>query len=142
MMNRCFLAVALAVALSACGVSAPTKTASNLPPEEAVAKRAVERWEHIIAKDFKSAYGYLTPGTKMAMLYENYASRLTQAQIRWTGVKVLGVKCDESTTCKAEVLLDITVHAPGVGQLPTQTVQYEDWLDSGGEWYYLPQSIQ
>lgn len=76
------------------------------------------------------------------MSYENYAARMVQAQIKWTGVSVAGVTCEDAEACKAEVFLNITVHVPGTGQLPTQTVQYEDWLESNGQWYYLPQAIQ
>lgn len=142
MIRRLILISAATALLAACGASTPERSSSKLSPEEAIAERAKARWEHIIASDFRSAYAYLTPGARVAMPYESYAARMTQAQIRWTGVSVAGVKCEDAEACKAEVLLDITVHVPGAGQLPTQTVQYEDWLESDGQWYYLPQAIQ
>lgn len=142
MIRRLILISAATALLAACGASTPERSNSKLSPEEAVAVRAVERWERIIAKDFQGAYEYLTPGSRAAMTYEGYAKRMAQAQIRWAGANATKVTCDATDACKAEVTLDITVHAPGAGQIPVQTVQYEDWLESDGQWYYLPQSIQ
>ena len=142
MTNRCLLAGCLVVALSACGVSAPTKTASNLPPEEAVAKRAVERWEHIIALDFRSAYDYLTPGARSVLAYDEYAARLGTAQLKWEAARVSKIECEDADACKAEMELDILVRAPGVGEISTKTYVQEDWLSSGGEWFFLPRQAR
>ena len=137
------LALALAITgLAACTANAPKKVAVDLSPEEAVAQRATERWQYIIDGDFEAAYQYLTPGARAVMSFQQYAARMVQAQLRWTGVKPAEVICEDAETCKAEMTLDITVHAPGIGQRGTQTAQSEDWLKSGGQWYYLPQNIQ
>lgn len=139
---RFLLIAGVAAVLSACNTAGPVRSPEKLPPEEAVAERALQRWKYIIANDLKASYEYITPGSKAAMPFQSYAMRMTQAQIRWADAEVVAVVCSEPGVCKAEVVLDITVHAPGVGQVATQTVQYEDWIESGGHWHYLPQSIQ
>ena len=132
------LVFAFLAALVAC-TSSPVRTkASALSPEEAISQRTTDRWGHIIAGDFRKAYDFLTPGARVVMPYEEYASRLLQAQIKWTGMKVVDVVCEDAEACKAQVELDILVTVPMAGQIQSVTYIYEDWLKSGNQWYYLP----
>lgn len=141
MIHRYLLAAGLAVVLSACGGSGTVKPSTkDLTPEEAVAERVVARWRHIIAGELKAAYEYLTPGARRVQTFEEYARRMSQAQIKWTDVRVMKIECEDAETCNAQVELDIEVNVPGMGgsHIPTQTVVYENWLASGGTWYFLP----
>ena len=130
--------------LAACATTAPIKPAANLSPEAAVTQRITERWQHIMDKDYKAAYEFMTPGTRAVMPYADYEKRMGQAQIRWMGSTVKQVNCEDAQTCHAEVQLDILVLFPGggIGQTKTISVVDENWLKSGGQWYFLPSKIR
>ena len=138
---RTFALAGAIILLSACAIPATKAPGVTLSPQEAVSQRAAERWQLIVDQDFKAAYEYLTPASRSVMSFESFAARMVQAQIRWLGAEDVKVTCEDEATCTAEVLLNIKVHAPGVGQIDTQTVQYEDWLLNGGQWYYLPAQV-
>ena len=144
MLNRILLAIFLALLLSACGTTGPARTKAPATPEEAITQRALERWKLIVAGDFSTAYGYLTPGARAVMSLEAYAGRLGMAQIKWTGAAVDWVKCEDEDTCHAQVAVDTLVTIPGTGQgqVPGQTKLVENWLRSDGQWYFLPSRIQ
>ena len=130
--------------LAACATNAPIKPAANLSPEAAITQRITERWQHIMDKDYKAAYEFLTPGTRAVMPYPEYEMLLRQAQILWKGSTVKGITCDDAETCHAEVQLDIVVLMPGNGRGPTPTISVvtENWLKTGKQWYFLPAKIR
>ena len=130
--------------LAACATTAPPKPAANLSPEAAVTQRITDRWQRIIDKDYKAAYEFLTPGTRSVMPYPDYERRMGQAQIKWKGSTVKQITCEDAETCHAQVQLDIIVLFPGggIGQTPTISVVDENWLKSGGQWYFLPSKIR
>ena len=145
MIRKTLLLAALATFLAACGTTTPTKKpgVSNLPPEEAVALRAKERWDAIIVKDYKKAYSYLTAGTRTTTPYENYANRLARATLIWDSAKVKSVACEEPEVCVATLDVRIKVRSPaaalGAGMLSASPEVNESWLlGDDGQWYHLP----
>lgn len=132
-------ALGLSLLLTACAGTSPRRAPAS--PEQAVTQRAGERWQHIIAGDLKAAYAYLSPGARKVMPYENYAQRMGQSQVRWTGARVKQVNCEDAQSCRAEMELDIVVMVPGItggSQVPIKSSLSENWLESGGQWYFLP----
>lgn len=144
MLNRILLLAALAALMSACGTTGSSRTQTPETPEEAIARRALERWNLIVAGDYVAAYQYLTPGAKAVMSQDAYTGRLSLAQISWTGATVEWVKCEDADTCQAQVAVDTLITVPGVGggKTPGQTTLVESWLRSGDGWYFLPNRIQ
>lgn len=142
MIHRYLLVAGLIAALAACGTGAGSvkSSAKNLTPEEAVALRAVERWQKIIAGDLGSAYQFLTPGARRVQTQDGYVQRMAQAQVKWTDARVVRVVCEDAETCHADVQLDIEVNVPGMGatKINTSTMVEENWLASNGQWYFLP----
>ena len=137
MIHRTLLILGLAGMLVACN-SSPTRTSTaSLSPEDAVAQRATERWRHIIAKDFRKAYDYLTTATRLILPSDQYAARMGQAQIKWEDMTGVQVTCEDEETCKAQVELSILVTVPMAGSIETKTYVYEDWLKSSDQWYLL-----
>lgn len=139
------IVIGLAALLAACsgnGIKTGKSDISNLSKEEAVAQRVKERWQYVIDKDLQASYEYLTPGSKVAMPFESYAMRMVQAQIRWLSVDDVKVVCEDEETCKVDVALEIEVNVPGARKVVTPTIQQEDWLKDGTNWYYLPGQIQ
>lgn len=142
-MARFIFPVVFVVFLVACtpqraGVKAPASDGHSA--EDVIAQRAVERWQYIIAGDFGAAYDYLTRGAKSVVSRDEYARRLAQAQVKWTGVGPIKVECEDEAACRVEVELDIQVQVPRAGEIVTKTYVQEDWLLDGKDlrWHYLP----
>lgn len=129
---------ALLALLMLVGACAPTKR--NLPPEDYLATRAVERWEHVIARRWVEAYGYLTPGVRDVTTQDDYRAGLVDSKVNWTSAKAESVKCESADKCVALV----TVHfellggMPGVPEIKSLQTVDETWLRSGREWYFMP----
>lgn len=140
------LAAITAIALSACGGAAkpgqtrPAVDGKSLGAEGIVARNAKARWDAIIAKDFRPAYDLLTPGTRATTPFDAYVKRLLNATIRWTGAEVEVVECDEPDVCRAVVNITYLVHGtqPGMGDIEGTTPVFEQWIQSDGQWYHLP----
>lgn len=141
MIRRLILISAATALLAACGASTPERPGSKLAPEEAVAQRAQERWDAIIAKDYARAYEYLTPGTRATTPYEAYAKKLAASTLIWSAAQVEDVVCDEPEVCRATVYITFTLRSPPVAfqGVSTETPLNERWLQSAGEWYHLPE---
>ena len=141
MIHRYLFVLIFVAGLAACGAGGATKSSlDGLSKEEAVALRVVERWQNVIASDWRSAYQFLTPGARRVQSYEDYAQRMGQAQIKWKNARVAKITCEDAETCHAQVELDIEVNVPGMGasKVSTLTVVEESWLASDGGWFYLP----
>lgn len=145
-MNFRVVAVALAavLALSACGgtTTGQTRPVTAKPgsAEDVVARNAQARWDALIGKDFRTAYDYLTPGTRATTPYDSYVKRLAGASIRWTSAKVASVECNEPDVCRAAVEITYMVQGaqPGMGELEGRNPVFEQWLRSGDQWLHLP----
>jgi hypothetical protein len=142
MIRKTLLLAAIATLLAACGATAPEKksVASKLSPEEAVALRAKERWDLIIAKEHRKAYEYLSPGTRVTTPVDAYVRRLLGTQVRWFDASVETVICEEPDVCKARVKLSYKVRTPmmGISEMEASSPVTESWLLSDGQWYHLP----
>lgn len=130
--------IVLTLLLAACAGTppAPPKT-----PEEALRERVTAYYQALIAKDYKGAYAFFTPG------YRATWSATDHYQIHpiigaYLDAEVLAVDCVSDAAC------DVTVHtrfrfndnvAPLGGQeLPMDTKHR--WLKVEGDWYYLPKT--
>lgn len=137
------IATATALALSACGGAKTSQTrpvAKAGSAEDIVAHNAQARWDALIAKDFRTAYDYLTPGTRATTPYDSYVKRLAGASIRWTSAKVASVECNEPDVCRAAVEITYLVQGAqsGMGEIEGRNPVFEQWIRSGDQWLHLP----
>lgn len=130
---RIFAALALFGALSALGGCADKADPSNID------RRAVERWNYLIARQAEKAYDYLTPGFRETQDRETYARSMNGRPVRWKSVKFSRKECD-AETCKVFVAVTYGLTMPGAIATPVESTsnQEETWILSGGEWYFLP----
>jgi len=101
-------------------------------PEEIVAKRAVARWQAVIAGDWESAYSYATSAYRAAVNLESYKGRIAGPVIR-KAAEAKSVSCQESS---CEVVLRMTYEPAGrrgFGELTTEFS--ERWVEEDGRWY-------
>jgi hypothetical protein len=133
--NRMRLAAtaALLVALAGCN--------TNKDPAADVEKRAVERWNFLIAHQAEKAYDYLSPGTREMQTRETYAAAMNTRPIKWIAAKFNHKECD-ADRCKVYIDVSYSVAMPGAGAvgkpIESTSTQSETWVRVKDDWYFLP----
>jgi len=125
-MNLRLAAVAfgLAVAVSGCA------TLDSRPAPEIVKERSQARWDALVKGDLKTAYGYLSPGLRSTMTYENFVLNFRRGF--WKAVKVEGVECGKPDVCRVSMSMDYVYNGT---QIRTPTA--ETWIrDDSGNWWF------
>jgi hypothetical protein len=112
-----------------------------LTPEEIVTKRAVERWEHLIAGRTEEAWEYLSPGAHALLDRETYITGMKTRPVHWLAATVQEVSC-EPEVCEVLVLVETETQMPFAGRVPGRTVLSERWLLSGDTWRYVPSRMR
>lgn len=131
-MKGAFLAVWVAVALSACA-TAPGTGGEEPGTADAVAEvRALAqgRWDALIRGDITAAYSYLSPVSKASMSLLQYQQRIRVGL--WKRAEVETVSCDPEV-CKVGVKITYDYKlAKGV-----ETPLSESWVKEGGKWWFV-----
>ena len=124
---------ALLVALAGCN--------TNKDPAADVEKRAVDRWNFLIAHQAEKAYDYLSPGTREMQTRETYAAAMNTRPIKWIAAKFNHKECD-ADRCKVYIDVSYSVAMPGGGAIgkaiESTSTQSETWVRVKDDWYFLP----
>jgi hypothetical protein len=123
----------LALLLAACNPGSKDGTAD-------VEKRAIERWNYLIAHQADKAYDYLSPGTRETQTRENYAAAMNNRPVKWKSVKFNRKECD-ADRCKVYIDVSYSVTMPGAGigkPIEASSTQSEIWVRVDDGWYFLP----
>ena len=124
-----FLLAASLLALAGC--------ADKSNPDN-VDRRAVERWNDLIAHQAEKAYDYLSPGYRATQTREIYATAMNNRPVKWKTAKFKDKKCD-ADRCKVDIDVTYSLAVPRAGKTATMaSVQSETWILVKGEWYFLP----
>ncbi len=130
---RLAAAAALFIALAGCN--------TNKDATADVEKRAVERWNFLIAHQAEKAYDYLSPGTRETQTRESYAAAMNTRPIRWTAAKFNRKECD-ADRCKVYIDVTYSLAMPGAGAIgkpiESTSTQSETWVRVKDDWYFLP----
>jgi hypothetical protein len=104
-----------------------------------VDRRAVERWNYLIAHQAEKAYDYLTPGFQTTQTREAYAAAMNNRPVQWKSATFKDKKCD-AARCTVHVDVKYTITMPGaaVGRMDASNTQEETWILVKGVWYFLP----
>jgi hypothetical protein len=125
---------ALAILLGGCKFGSGDSTAE-------VDKRAVERWNFLIAHQAEKAYDYLSPGTRETQTRESYAAAMNNRAVKWTTAKFNRKECDVDR-CKVYIDVSYSVAMPGMGSasgpVESTSTQSETWVHVKDGWYFLP----
>jgi hypothetical protein len=119
-------------ALSALTVLALAGCAGVKPrsAEESVRERAQARWDALVKGDTKTAYGYMSPGSRSVITPEAYEGSLRAGF--WKSAVVDKVECGSAQSCDALA----TIEYEHLGRR-TKTPLRETWIRDGTEWWYL-----
>ncbi len=93
-----------------------------------VGKRAEERWQALIHRDFDRAYTYFSPASRQVIPIGDFSKRMSQFPYR--AVKVDKVVC-EAELCT--VSLTLTYDYPQMKMTNVPTPLQESWLIEGGQ---------
>jgi len=128
-----------ALALAAMLLGGLAGCADKASPDN-IDRRAVERWNYLVAHQAEKAYDYLTPGYRQTQTREAYATAMNNRPVRWDAAKFKQKTC-ESERCKVDVDVTFSMMVPGSHKwTPATSTQSETWILSNGEWFYLPSS--
>ena len=131
--DRIALAASVALVLLAGGC--------NRDSTAEVDKRAIERWNYLIAHQAEKAYDYLSPGTRETQTRENYAASMNNRPVKWTSVKFNHKECD-ADRCKVYVDVSYSVAMPGAGgagrSVESSRTETETWVRVDNGWFFLP----
>lgn len=97
---------------------------------QAVARRAADRWEALVAGDVARAYTFLSPGSRQAYSKENYSALIRPGL--WKKARVDRVECPEADRCEVEVQVEYVIRGMAVN-----TPLRETWTQSGAEWWFV-----
>lgn len=143
--SRWVLLAAMCIVAGACAGPGGTRGERAAPVDSTDAssmatleQRALARWQALIERRIESAYEYLTPGYRATRSVTEYAASVGSA-VRWTKIAWHQAECAQPDSCLVQLLLDYSIHAPGVGEIPSISTQEERWLFVDGQWYFLPQ---
>jgi hypothetical protein len=112
------------VGLSACSLM------DTRPPEELVKERAQQRWDALLKGDAKTAYGYLSPGSRAVLTPEGFEANLRKGF--WKGAKVEKVECTTAQSCDAVATIEYDFQGRR-----TKTPLRETWIKDGANWWYV-----
>ena len=101
------------------------------PPEQLVTQQAEQRWQAIIAGDWKTAYSYASPAYREAVTLEGFKASVN-GPVRRKAVKVKSVECSEAS-CTVVLGMRYEPMMPGYGEM--QTEFDEKWVEQDGRWY-------
>lgn len=121
-------ATVLSIALVGCGALL------HRTPEDAVKHRANQRWQAMLVKDFKKAYGYFSPFKRGITSEAAYLREIGDGNA-WLAAEVISVTC-EPQTCKSRVRLEVASPMPSKFGDKITTHIDEDWVLVDGEWWY------
>ncbi len=133
------LAALLLVGCAAQGGPEATRTTAAMPAstaEQQVMDRAQARWDAARAGEFEKSFSYTAPSYRAVTDLKIYRNETSGSQ-SLVSAKVIGVKCENETSCAAKIRLEyyepFTVNKlkPGI----IQNHYDEPWIKEDGAWW-------
>ncbi len=136
MMNKTIKPASVFVLLLLMLLSACATTPS---PDEIVKQKAEARWAALLSRDYASAYSYYSPGYRSTASVTDFEIGIRLRRVRWTTAEYLKHNCDENT-CSVSFRVGYRVGSPvpGVDTWNGYDLITDQWVKTGGEWWYLP----
>jgi hypothetical protein len=124
----------IVMSLSACATTAPDSS------DDVVAQRAQARWDALLSRDYAGAYAFYSPGFRSSVSAVDLEISMRLRRIKWQSAEYIAHFCDESS-CKVRFNVGYSVNSPvpGVGAWSGYEIMEDQWIKTGGEWWYLPE---
>lgn len=129
----CYTVVVVLMLSAGCAstVTSPDAVAKQESDEQALVRRAQERWDALLAMNFEKAYGYISPGGRLKYSLEEYSKRVRGEF--WRGTKAKSAACQPDYCV---VTLDFQYEVSG---LKLSQAINETWIQDGGVWWFVYQ---
>lgn len=109
-------------------------TTGGASPDQAVGKRAQERWDLLLKSDYGNAYEYLSPAQRAVASRQSYINRFGEGA-QWLSAKLQSVSCESEERCNAVLQIQTQVVARGFSA-PITTKITEIWVKDEGNWWF------
>jgi hypothetical protein len=121
--------------LAACATTSPP-TALD---EDAVEYRAQKRWDALLAGDYASAYAMYSPGYRSTASVTDFEIEIRLRRISWKSAEYKSHDCEgNKCTVVFTVGYQVAAPVPGVNVYNGYDLAEDQWIKTGGEWWYLP----
>jgi hypothetical protein len=135
--NMPWYAVTMGLALLTLAACATSPAARD----KAIQQRAQARWDALLAKDYATAYSYLSPGYRSSVSVTDYEINVRARRVQYLSAEYRSHSCEEAA-CTVEIMVGYKVDRP-LSRLPewkgTSLVE-ERWVFTDGKWWFLPES--
>lgn len=111
--------------------SHPNTPAATVTPETLVSERAQQRWDRLLANDYRQAYDFLTPAYRGLKTPEEYAKTFGNGA-EWHSAKVLKTECKTQEACTVTISVSVLVMKR---KDPVQTTITETWVQEDNSWW-------
>ncbi|MDT8320630.1 MAG: hypothetical protein RQ826_08900 [Xanthomonadales bacterium] len=130
---RALAGAVLALLLAAC---AGTQTR----PDAVVAERAQARWDALLAGDYDTAYALYSPGYRSSISRTDFEIQYRLRKVRWKTAEYQSHECTDSA-CTVRFMMTYTVNSPvpGIKKYTGRSRVEESWVNTRGNWWYLPE---
>ena len=131
----------LAAALGLCLLMLGACATSPAARDKVIQERAQARWDALLARDYATAYEYLSPGYRSATSATDFEIAFRSRRLQYLSAEYQGHDCEESA-CTVRMKLGYKIVRPvaGLPEWNSNSVVQERWINSGGKWWYLPES--
>ena len=139
-MHKFYYTSAFRPALAALTLAWLTACATTTSHDATPDARAQQRWDALLSEDYQGAYEYLSPGYRSSMSPVDYQRKLLLQRIRWTGAAFKQSDCLDNV-CKVRISVEYKIRGalPGVPVYEGRRIIEEDWIRSGGQWWFVPE---
>lgn len=121
------LVALVAAVIAGCGT---TKVGTAKDSQAALLERATKRWNALVQSDIRTAYSYLSPGSRQVVSYEAYVTSIRPGF--WKKAEVKRADCSEAAVC--DVVVEIEYDYKG---MRIKTPLREPWALTDGEWWFV-----
>jgi hypothetical protein len=129
--------LALLACISMLVACAGTSTARR---DQIIAERAQERWDALLALDYERAYAYASPGYRSSASLTDFEISMRVRRVQYVSAEYEGHQCEEAAcTVRMRVGYRVVRPAPGLTDWTASSVMTERWVNSGGNWWFIPE---
>lgn len=127
---RLLLLACAALLLAACAAT---------PATDPVVERAQARWNALVAGDLETAYTYFSPGYRSTTSLIDFGVAMRTRPVRWTSAAYKDHSCEGSRCIvRFDIGFQVPRPVPGMKVWNGQDVVEDTWVQTEGQWWYLP----
>lgn len=131
--------IPLRILVLALGLLTLAACATTAPKTDPVVQRAQARWDALVAGDLETAYSYFSPGYRSTTSLIDFGVTMRTRPVRWTGATYKDHSCEERRcVVRFDIEFQVPRPVPGLKVWKGSDVVEDSWVQTGGQWWYLP----